>query len=174
MRLGNALGVIGFDGKWIHKPNIPWAVSNSLPSSVNSDGVAWFQQGQDVEGEWGLIAEDGKILFIPQFDAHYVGRHEEDAWDRPEGTDFQAGSAWVKKGDEFWLIAKDGKILERKPFTTVSAWSEGVCHFSDKKGTGLISAEGKTIFYGEGVAIRICMMDLRCLANRYKTDPIPF
>ena len=143
-RDGNKLGIFMLDGHWLKKPEIPWSEGRDLPAfAPEHRTVMWYEQGD----KWGIITQDGRILFSPKFDAFEANKDETDDRSYPVGLDFKYGRAWVLNGDVFWLITDEGKILARHQFRNVREWTDGMYVFNDReKGReGLVSATGKII-----------------------------
>lgn len=141
VRLGEKLGLYALDGHWIVKPSIPWPTGRPMPIPTR-DGVSWFLRGK----KWGLLSQEGKILFAPRFMAHELGRKEAEEWDHPEGLEFKNGRAWVFDGQSFLLITSSGEVLSEQPWAGVSSWCNGIYRFSTKdQKQGLVSAEGRIV-----------------------------
>ena len=148
VRSGDRLGVFGLDGKWIHPLTIPWPSGRSMPSLLNSDHLAWYQDNQEANGKCGLIDSGGKTLFRPRFEYHRLGRHEGEEWNHPYGIDFHDGKAWAFENGSYELITSDGTIIKKEPFGTMTPWSGNLSLFTENNGAkvGLISSSGDIVF----------------------------
>lgn len=141
VRFGKKLGLYALDGHWIVKPSIPWPTGRPMPIPTD-DGVSWFLRGK----KWGLLSQEGKILFAPRFMAHELGRKECEEWNHPEGLDFKNGRAWVSDGKSLLLITSGGEILTSQLWTDVSFWGNGLYRFTTKdQKKGIVSEDGRIV-----------------------------
>lgn len=141
VRRGQKLGILGLDGAWIQPLSIPWPKGRDMPVST-ANRAAWFKQGP----RWGLISQNGEILFPPQFEDHALAPRESEEWDHPEGINFERGRAWVISAGAYWLITDAGKVLTKRRIKGVEKWSNDAYLFrTGSTKVGLISRDGEVL-----------------------------
>jgi hypothetical protein len=103
------------------------------PGKIGASSHFWgFFEGIGVvcrDDKFGYIADDGALLFEPQFD--FVSQ-------------FHEGVAWAKKGDSYFLLCSDGKTLA-SDLEGIGRFSEGLAPLRVKGKWGFIGRDGRVV-----------------------------